>query len=149
MNSPLFFIADGAAVSAVAGNAAAAEATALAAAPAAARTAAAETVQQTAQQPAGKPPAQPQQPGWMNLLPFILIFALFYFMMIRPQQRKEKERRKMIEELRAGARIVFAGGIVGTIAEATEKTFIVETTDGKMEILRSCVQGVVDAETAK
>ena len=97
---------------------------------------------------AATPPAQ-QGGGFGMFVPMLLIFAIFYFMMIRPQQRKEKERRKMIEELRAGARIVFAGGIVGTIAEATEKTFIVETTDGKMEILRSCVQGVVDAETAK
>ena len=97
----------------------------------------------------GAPKPQPQSPGWMQLLPFVIIFALFYFMMIRPQQRKEKERRRMIEELRAGAKIVFAGGIVGTIAEATEKTFVVETTDGKMEILRSCVQGVLGAEAAK
>ena len=83
------------------------------------------------------------------LVPMLLIFAIFYFMMIRPQQRKEKERRKMIDELRAGAKVVFAGGIVGTIVEATEKTFVVETTDGKMEILRSCVQGVLGAEAAK
>ena len=61
----------------------------------------------------------------------------------------QEKRRRMIEELRAGAKIVFAGGIVGTIAEATEKTFVVETTDGKMEILRSCVQGVLGAEAAK
>ena len=97
--------------------------------------------------PAATP--QPAGGGMGMMVPMLLILAIFYFMMIRPQQRKEKERRKMIEELRAGARIVFAGGIVGTIAEATEKTFIVETTAGKMEILRSCVQGVVDAETAK
>ena len=100
--------------------------------------------------PDAAPAAAPQQSGGMGMMvPMLLILAIFYFMMIRPQQRKEKERRKMIEELRAGAKIVFAGGIVGTIAEATEKTFVVETTDGKMEILRSCVQGVVEAEAAK
>ena len=105
--------------------------------------------------PAASAPAAPaaapaQQSGIGGMMvPMLLILAIFYFMMIRPQQRKEKERRQMIEELRAGAKIVFAGGIVGTIAEATEKTFVVETTDGKMEILRSCVQGVVEAEAAK
>ena len=82
------------------------------------------------------------------LIMMALMFDLFYFMLIRPQQRKEKERRKMIEELRAGARIVFAGGIIGTIVEAKEKTFIVETTDGRMEIVRSCVQGLVETEIA-
>ena len=94
------------------------------------------------------PAAAPaQQSGMGMLVPMLLILAIFYFMMIRPQQRKEKERRKMIEELRAGAKIVFAGGIIGTIVEATEKTFRVETSNGtEMEILRSCVQGVMTPE---
>ena len=104
---------------------------------------------------AGAAPQQPQQQQqqpqggspWGSFMLPVLLIALFYFMFIRPQQRKEKERRKMIDELRAGASVVFAGGIVGTIVEATEKTFKVETAPGtEMEILRSCVQGVVGAE---
>ncbi len=97
-------------------------------------------------------PAAPAQPpavagGMGMMVPMLLIIAIFYFMLIRPQQRKEKERRKMIEELRAGARIIFATGIIGEIIEATEKTFKVETANGtEMEILRSCVQGVVAPE---
>jgi len=95
--------------------------------------------------PAAAPQSQPGMGGMM--IPMLLLLAIFYFMMIRPQQRKEKERRKMIEELRAGARIVFAGGLVGTIVEANEKSFIVETAPGtKMEVLRSAVNGVVEAE---
>ena len=93
------------------------------------------------------PAGAQQQSGFEMMVPMLLILAIFYFMMIRPQQRKEKERRQMIEELRAGAKIVFAGGIIGTIVEATEKTFKVETASGtEMEILRSCVQGVVTPE---
>ena len=105
--------------------------------------------------PAASAPAAPaaapaQQSGIGGMMvPMLLILAIFYFMMIRPQQRKEKERRQMIEELRAGAKIVFAGGIIGTIIEATEKKFRVETSNGtEMEILRSCVQGVVTPEGA-
>jgi preprotein translocase subunit YajC len=80
-------------------------------------------------------------------VPMLLILAIFYFMMIRPQQRKEKERRKMIEELRAGAKVIVAGGIIGTIVEATEKTFKIETAPGtEMEVLRSSVQSVIAAE---
>jgi len=94
--------------------------------------------------------AQPQSGGMGMLVPMLLIFAIFYFMMIRPQQRKEKERRKMIEELRAGAKIVFAGGLMGTIKEATEKTFKVELCPGvTVEIARSCVSGVVPEEEPK
>ena len=102
--------------------------------------------------PAATPAAAgaPQQSGFGMLVPMLLILAIFYFMMIRPQQRKEKERRKMIEELRAGAKIVFAGGLMGTIQEATEKTFKVEIAPGTtIEISRSCVQGVVPAPEAK
>ena len=90
----------------------------------------------------------PQAGGMSMMIPMLLILAIFYFMMIRPQQRKEKERRKMIEELRAGAKIVFAGGLMGTIQEATEKTFTVEICPGTtVEIARSCVSGIVPPET--
>ena len=94
--------------------------------------------------------AQPAGGGMGMMVPMLLILAIFYFMMIRPQQRKEKERRKMIEELRAGAKIVFAGGLMGTIQEATEKTFKVELCPGvTVEIARSCVSGVVPEEEPK
>ena len=97
------------------------------------------------------PAANAQSAGGMGMMvPMLLILAIFYFMMIRPQQRKEKERRKMIEELRAGAKIVFAGGLMGTIQEATEKTFKVELCPGvTVEIARSCVSGVVPTEDPK
>ena len=106
-------------------------------------------------QPAAAPEggaAPAQQPGGMGMLvPMLLILAIFYFMMIRPQQRKEKERRKMIDNLRAGAKVVFAGGLMGTIAEAAEKTFKVEIAPGTViEIARESVSGVVpEAAPAK
>ena len=98
--------------------------------------------------PAAPAAAPARQDGSGMLVPILLMLAIFYFMMIRPQQRKEKERRKMIEELRAGAKTVFAGGLTGTIVEATEKTFIVETVDGRIEILRACVNGIVGTDAA-
>jgi len=90
--------------------------------------------------------AQPQpQQGFGMFIPMLLILAIFYFMMIRPQQRKEKERRKMIDELKAGKKVIFGNGILGTIVEATEKTFKVETAPGvTMEILRSAVMGLAE-----
>ena len=99
-----------------------------------------------AAQEAAKPAAQ-QGGGMGMLVPMLLIFAIFYFMMIRPQQRKEKERRKMIENLRAGAKVVFAGGLMGTISEATEKTFKIEIAPGTViEVARASVTGVVEEE---
>jgi preprotein translocase subunit YajC len=74
------------------------------------------------------------------LVPMLLIFALFYFMMIRPQQRKEKERQKMIAELRAGQRVIFAGGLIGTIYEARPQTFLIEVASGtRIEVARGAV----------
>ncbi len=95
------------------------------------------------------PAAAPAQGagGISMFIPMLLIFAIFYFMMIRPQQRKEKERRKMIEELRAGARVVFAGGFIGTIVEAKDRTFRIEIADGVVvEVARSAVQEAVKSE---
>ncbi len=94
--------------------------------------------------------AQPQSGGMGMLVPMLLIFAIFYFMMIRPQQRKEKERKKEIEALRAGARILFAGGLIGTIVEAKESTFRVEISDGVViEIARGAVlRTLKDGEVA-
>lgn len=92
-------------------------------------------------------PAAPTQSGMGMFVPLLLILAIFYFMLVRPQQRKEKERKKMIDELRAGAKIIFAGGLMGTIQEATEKTFKVEICPGvTIEIARASVSAVVPAE---
>ena len=96
------------------------------------------------------PAGAQQQSGFGMMVPMLLILAIFYFMMIRPQQRKEKERRKMIEELRAGARVVFAGGFLGTIIEAKEKTFKIEIAgDVIVEVARSAVQDVIKPEEPK
>ena len=81
----------------------------------------------------------------MSFAPFILIFAIFYFLMIRPQQRKDKERRKQIEALVAGKRVIFAGGIIGTIKEAKEATFKVEIANGVIvEIARGAVNRTLE-----
>jgi preprotein translocase subunit YajC len=93
---------------------------------------------------AAKPAAQQGLGGMGMLIPMVLVFGLFYFMMIRPQQRKEKERLKMITELRAGARVMFAGGFIGQIVEAKDSTFVVEIAPHvNVEIARGAVTKVI------
>jgi len=91
-------------------------------------------------------------PGGMMgmLVPMLIIFALFYFMMIRPQQRRQKEQQKMISELRAGQRVLFAQGLIGTITEAKPYTFMIEISNGvRIEVVRGSVSRVLkDGETA-
>ena len=87
-----------------------------------------------------------QQPGSMvpMMVTMVLVFGIFYFMMIRPQQRKEKERQKLIAELRAGQRVIFAGGLIGTITESKPYTFLVEISNGvRIEVARGAVSRVL------
>lgn len=94
--------------------------------------------------PAGQP-----QGGMGMLVTMLIIFAIFYFLMIRPQQRKEKERRKTIDALRAGQRILFAGGFIGRVAEVKQNTFVVEIAAGtKVEIARGAVSAVLGDDEA-
>ncbi|MBQ9431628.1 MAG: preprotein translocase subunit YajC [Kiritimatiellae bacterium] len=91
---------------------------------------------------AGQPAAAGS--GFGMLIPMILVFGIFYFILIRPQQRKEKERLKMISELRVGQRIVFGGGFIGTVVEARENTFMVEIAPKvAVEIARGAVNRVI------
>ncbi len=90
--------------------------------------------------------AAPGQGGLANMmLPMVLIFGIMYFMMIRPQQRKEKARREMINNLKTGARVMFSGGILGTVTNVKDGTFIVKVADNvKIEVARGAVSRVLD-----
>ena len=95
--------------------------------------------------PMGAP--APMAGGMGQFLPLILIFAILYFIMIRPAQRKEKERKKEISELRAGTKVLFAGGLIGTIVEVKGATFRVEVADGVVvEIARGAVQRALQGD---
>ncbi len=89
--------------------------------------------------------SQGQGGGMGMFVPMIIIFAIFYFMLIRPQQRKEKERREMIDNVKTGERVMFSGGILGTITNTKENTVTVKIADGvKVEVARGGIQKVLD-----
>ncbi len=71
------------------------------------------------------------QSAMMNYLPFILIFAVFYFLVIRPQQKKLADQEKMIKALQRGDRVVTSGGIHGKIAKIGDEGYLMlEIADG-------------------
>jgi preprotein translocase subunit YajC len=79
------------------------------------------------------------------MVPMIIIFGIMYFMIIRPQQRKEKQRREMIQNVKSGERVIFGGGIIGTITNVKEGTLIVKIADNvKIEVARGSVSRVLD-----
>ena len=87
--------------------------------------------------------------GFGFLLPMILVFGVFYLLLIRPQQRKQKDLQATIAQLKAGDRVITTGGIVGKITEVRDTSFLIRSADKTiLEIARTAVAGV-DAEEAK
>lgn len=85
-----------------------------------------------------------QQSGIFMFVWIGLMILLFYFMLIRPQKRREKERKALMEALKSGDRVIFSGGILGVVTNVKEKTVVVRVADGcKVEILRGAVAQVV------
>lgn len=67
--------------------------------------------------------------GLSALVPLILMFAIFYFLLIRPQQKKAKEHREMINQLKKGDRVITSGGIYGTITSLDDTNVTIEIAD--------------------
>lgn len=85
-----------------------------------------------------------QQPGLMNFLPFIVIFAAMYFLIIAPQRKKQKQHQKMITELKSGAEVMTSGGIFGTITNVKEDRFVIKIAENtKIEISKASVSSVI------
>jgi preprotein translocase subunit YajC len=85
---------------------------------------------------------QGQSNPFMSFLPFILIIVIMYFLMIRPQQKKQKEKQRMLEALKKGDNVITLGGIHGKVTGFTdnEKTVIVKVDDKvKLNIDRSAI----------
>lgn len=79
-------------------------------------------------------------------VPLILMFAIFYFLLIRPQQKKAKQHKEMIGNLKVGDRIITNGGLYGNIVRMTEMTLILEIADKvHVEMLRSTVADKAEA----
>lgn len=67
----------------------------------------------------------PAGSGWSSMIMIVLLIAIFYFLMIRPQQKKQKEIRKFRENLKKGDRVITAGGILGKIKEIKDNTMMI------------------------
>lgn len=95
-------------------------------------------------------PAAAEPNPLMSFAPLIFIFVIFYFLMIRPQQKRQQELNKTIEALKKGDRVVTAGGIIGTIATIQNDYVVIKTGDNdsaKMEVLKSAITGLRTEET--
>ena len=77
-----------------------------------------------------------------SLLPFVLIFVVFYFFLIRPQQKRAREHREMVSQLRRGDKVITSGGLVGTVTKSVDDQETVEVEiakDVKVNIMRTMI----------
>ncbi len=89
------------------------------------------------------------QGGIMSFLPLIAIFAIFYFLLIRPQQKKAKEHQAYLAALKKGDQVVTNGGLYGTITGLTDQVVTVEIADNvRVKVSRQHILGSADAMKA-
>ena len=90
-------------------------------------------------------PNQGEGPGLMsNIILFGSIILIFYFMIIRPQQKRAKERQKLIESMKKGDKVITSGGMYGTVAGLDEKTVLVQIADNvKVKLDRSAIATII------
>ena len=85
----------------------------------------------------------------LQFLPLVVLFAVFYFLIIRPQQKTQKEHKAMIEKLDKNDEIITSGGIHGTVVGTAEKSVTIRIADNvKIEVERSAIQQLVKSRQA-
>ena len=89
-------------------------------------------------------------PGFVGLLPIVLMFVLLYFLMIRPQMKRAKEHKQMVEALQKGDEVITAGGVVGRISKMGEGYVTLEIAPNtEISVQRTAVQTLLPKGTMK
>ncbi|MEC8131107.1 MAG: preprotein translocase subunit YajC [Pseudomonadota bacterium] len=90
--------------------------------------------------------------GGLGLMPIILVMIIFYFLLIRPQQKRAKQHKEMLSALKRGDKIVTNGGLTGTIIKAVDDSETIEVEiakDVKVNVVRTMIADVRDKDAAK
>ena len=93
------------------------------------------------------PPAQEgkqQQPMWVSFVPLILLVVVFYFALIRPQQRKQKMLGEMLKAIKPGDKVVTNGGIIASVVTVKEKTVMIRSADTKLEVAKGSITEIIE-----
>ena len=83
----------------------------------------------------------------MMMVPMVLVFVIFYFMGIRPQQQKARQLSNLIKELKRGDKVLLNGGIVANVLNVGETTLTVRSAESKLEVQKSAVSEVLERAT--
>jgi len=81
----------------------------------------------------------------VQLIPFVVIFAIFYLLIILPARKKQKQHQSLIASLKGGERVITAGGVYGTVSRVMDDRFEIQVdTNTRIQIAKSSISGVVD-----
>jgi preprotein translocase subunit YajC len=89
-------------------------------------------------------PGQQPPPAWTSIAPLVLLVVVFYFALIRPQQKRQKQHAELLKNIRPGDKIVTSGGVVATVVTVKEKTVTIRSADSKFEITKSSVAEITE-----
>ncbi|MBQ7456737.1 MAG: preprotein translocase subunit YajC [Desulfovibrio sp.] len=84
-----------------------------------------------------------------SFMPFILMFVIFWFLLIRPQQKRAKAHREMLENLQRGNRVITQSGLIGRIIELDKDEVLIECGESKLLVSRQAIGGVLDTKEKK
>jgi preprotein translocase subunit YajC len=87
--------------------------------------------------------SQPQGSATGMFVPMILMVVIFYFLLIRPQQKKAKEHTKMVNTLKSGDSVVTRGGVVGAVQSVKETTVTIRSLESKFEVEKHAIERVI------
>jgi preprotein translocase subunit YajC len=95
------------------------------------------------------PPGQGQTNAWLQMVPLVVIFVIFYFLLIRPARNRQKQVQKMLDSLKTGDKVVTSGGLLGTVVGLDTGIVQLRISDKvKVDVTRSSIVGLQDQETS-
>jgi len=89
---------------------------------------------------------QPAAPWYIQYFPLFLLIFAFYFAILRPQQRRQKQHDTLMKSLRPGDRITTSSGIIGTVVTVKDKSVNIRSADTKLEVLKSAITEITERE---
>lgn len=93
------------------------------------------------------PAAQPGQqapPLWTQLVPMLLLIAVFYFALIRPQQKKAKQHAELLKSIKPGDKVVTGGGLIATVVTVRDRTVTIRSGDSKLEVTKGSIAEITE-----
>jgi preprotein translocase subunit YajC len=95
------------------------------------------------------PPGQGQGNPWLQVVPLVVIFAIFYFLLIRPARTRQKLVQKMLDALKTGDKVITSGGLLGTVVGIDKGIVQLRIADKvRVDVTRSSIVGLQDQETS-